>query len=143
MESDLRELYKLIRRFEGCRLKAYLCPAGVWTVGWGSTGADVGPRTLWTQAQADRRMEADAQSFARKTLALCPALGSDSRALSAVADFSYNLGVGRLRGSTLRRRINAQDWDGARQELAKWVRGGGKVLKGLVLRRAAEAELLP
>lgn len=60
-----------------------------------------------------------------------------------MTDFSFNLGLGAFRGSTLRRRLQAQDWPAARQELAKWVRGGGRVLPGLVVRRAAEAALLP
>jgi lysozyme len=88
-------------------------------------------------------MERDAGMFARSTLALCPALATEPAALSSIADFAYNCGLGNLRASTLRKRVNAEDWDGARQELAKWVRGGGKVLKGLVIRRAAEAALLP
>lgn len=140
--SDLEELYRLVRRFEGCRLRAYLCPAGVWTCGWGSTGPDVGPRTVWTQAQADRRMEQDALRFARQTVALCPVLAGDARRLSAIADFAYNLGAGNLRSSTLRKRVNDEDWPGAIAQLRRWIRGGGRVLRGLVIRRDAEAALL-
>ncbi len=138
--SELADLYRLIRRFEGCRLTPYICPAGVWTCGWGSTGPDVFPGRPWTQDYADRRMEQDALKFAKGTLAACPDLTGP--ALSAIADFAYNLGLGALRGSTLRKRINAGDMDAAKVELAKWVRGGGRVLPGLVLRRAAEAALL-
>lgn len=141
MANDLAELYRLIRRFEGCRLTPYICPAGVWTCGWGSTGADVFPGRVWTQEYADRRMEMDALKFARGALLACPVLSGD--ALSAVSDFAYNLGLGALRGSTLRKRINAGDYEAAKVELAKWVRGGGKVLPGLVIRRQAEAALLP
>lgn len=118
----------------------YICPAGVWTCGWGSTGFDVFPGQPWTQEHADRRLEQDALKFARGTLLACPALSGS--ALCAVADFAYNLGVGALRGSTLRKRVNAGDMYAAKKELAKWVRGGGKVLPGLVIRRAAEAALL-
>jgi lysozyme len=60
-----------------------------------------------------------------------------------MTDFAYNLGVARYRGSTLRRKIDEQDWDGAKEQLALWVRGGGRVLPGLVRRRAAESALLP
>lgn len=137
---NLETLYKLIRRFEGCRLMPYWCPAGVLTCGWGSTGADVFPGRPWTQEYADKRMELDALKFARGTLALCPNIGPD--ALQAVADFAYNLGLGRLKGSTLRKRLNEGDSEAARAELMKWVRGGGRVLPGLVLRRSAEAALL-
>lgn len=118
----------------------YWCPAGVLTCGWGSTGADVFPGVPWTQEHADRRLELDAIKFARGTLALCPTLSGE--ALCAIADFAYNLGLGRLKASTLRRCINAGEVMGAKGELAKWVRGGGRVLPGLVLRRAAEASLL-
>lgn len=133
-------LLALIRRFEGCRLRAYRCPAGVWTLGWGSTGPGIGPGVTWTQAQADARIFVDASWYTAATKALCPRL--DGERLGALADFSYNLGPTRLAGSTLRRKINAGDMPGARRELRKWVRGGGRVLPGLVLRRAAEAGML-
>jgi len=136
----LADLYALIKRFEGCKLMPYLCPAGVWTCGWGSTGRDVMPGQPWTQDYADRRMEADALKFAKGTLMLCP--GIPEAALTAAADFSYNLGLGRLRASTLRRRLNDGDMQAAARELMKWTRGGGRVLPGLVARRAAEAALL-
>lgn len=137
---DLTELHVLIKRFEGCRLMPYICPAGVWTCGWGSTGPDVFPGRPWTQAYADARLDQDAIQFARGTLATCP--GLTGAPLSAIADFAYNLGLGRLRGSTLRKRINAGDYEGAKTELRKWVNGGGRRLNGLVLRREAECSLL-
>lgn len=133
-------LLDLIRRFEGLRLKAYVCPAGVLTCGYGSTGPDIKPDTVWSEAQAEARMTQDASRFVAATRKLCPALEGDN--LAAIADFAYNLGAARLAGSTLRRKINAGDIDGARAELMKWVRGGGKVLPGLVIRRRVEAGLL-
>jgi lysozyme len=133
-------LFELIQRFEGCRLKAYRCPAGVWTCGFGSTGPDVGPDTAWTLAQATARMRVDAARFALDTRQMCPGLAGTR--LAAIADFAYNLGLTRLKGSTLRRRVLEGDWDRARQELGRWTRAGGRVLPGLVLRRAAEAALL-
>lgn len=134
------ELYRLIKQFEGCRLMPYLCPAGIWTCGWGSTGLDVTPGQAWTQDYADMRLTQDAIKFAKGALALCPLLTGTAHA--AIADFAYNLGLGRLRASTLRRRINAGDIPGAIAELKKWTRGGGRVLPGLVARRSAEAALL-
>lgn len=119
----------------------YVCPAGVLTAGWGSTGPDVVPGLAWTQDYADRRLQQDAERFARGTCALCPGLSGD--ALCAIADFSYNLGIGRLKASTLRRKLNAGDYDAAAIELRKWVNGGGRKLPGLVLRREAEIALLP
>jgi len=135
MNLDL--LYILIKRFEGCHLTPYICPAGVLTCGFGSTGPDVFPGQAWTQEYADQRMTSDALKFAKGTLALCPTLKGDQ--LSAIADFSYNLGLGRLKGSTLRKRINAGDNQGIVRELNKWVMGGGKKLNGLVKRRYAES----
>jgi lysozyme len=85
-------------------------------------------------------MAMDAEKFAKAALSLCPELEGDK--LCAIADFTYNLGVGRLKHSTLRKRINAGDWGGAAIELRKWVNGGGKRLPGLVLRREAEINLL-
>lgn len=133
-------LHCLVRRFEGLRLRAYYCPAGVLTCGYGSTGPDIKADTVWTEEEAEARMRLDAARFESAARKLCPALDGD--ALAAVADFAYNLGCTRLKGSTLRRKINAGDMAGARAELAKWVRGGGRVLPGLVARRAAEAALL-
>lgn len=137
---ELATLYRLIRRFEGCRLMPYICPAGVWTCGWGSAGPDVVPGKPWTQEYADKRLELDAVKFARATRALCPFLDGDQ--LCAIADFAYNLGTGRLKASTLRRKLNDGDIDGAAAELGKWVYGGGRKLPGLVLRREAERLLL-
>jgi lysozyme len=137
----MTELIALIKRFEGCRLTPYLCPAGVWTCGWGATGPDVIPGKAWSQEYADERLERDALRFYREAKALCPNLAGN--ALIAAADFAYNLGTSRLKSSTLRKKLIAEDWDGARRELMKWVYGGGKKLPGLVKRRAAEAALLP
>jgi len=138
--TDLATLYKLIKRFEGCRLTPYICPAGVWTCGWGSTGFDVFPGKPWTQEYADRRLEQDALRFAVGTIRLCPSL--DPEKLCAIADLAYNLGLGALQGSTLRKRLNSGDMDAAKVQLRRWVNGGGKRLPGLVLRREAEAALL-
>lgn len=137
---NLQKLYILIKQFEGCRLKAYICPAGIWTCGWGSTGLDVTPTTVWTQEQADARMQSDALSFSKQVAKLCPNLSSD--ALCAIADFAYNLGIGRLKTSTLLKKLQKNDMAGSQVELMKWVKGGGKVLPGLVKRRTAESNLL-
>lgn len=133
-------LKALIRRFEGLRLRAYLCPAGVPTIGYGSTGPDVRLGMRWTKEQAEARLEVDAVRYRSATLKLCPRLAGDN--LDAIADFAYNLGATRLAGSTLRRRLNAGDIEGARRELRKWVWGGGRKLPGLVIRREVEAAML-
>ena len=135
-------LLDLIRRFEGLRLKAYLCPAGVWTCGWGATGVDVSRNTQWTQDQADARLHQDAAVFVLAASVQSPVLWFDEAKQAAIADFCFNLGMTRYKASTLKRKVNAGDWEGAQEELQKWVWGGGKKLPGLVLRRQAEARLL-
>lgn len=138
----LDKLLTLIRRFEGCKLKAYLCPAGIWTIGWGATGPGIHKGVVWTQAQADARLLADASRFAREAAAISPILWFNENAHAVVADFCYNLGSARYKASTLRKRVEAADWKGAERELGKWVWGGGQKLPGLVLRRKTEGELL-
>lgn len=139
MASDIEELCKLIKRFEGCQLKAYICPAGVVTCGWGSTGPDVTLTTVWTQEQADARMVRDATRFLSEAKKLCPNVSGNR--LAALADFCYNLGSGMLKTSTLRKKVLSEDWNAVPAEFRKWVNGGGKKLKGLVIRREAEVEL--
>lgn len=136
-------LIALIRKFEGLRLKPYLCPAGVPTIGYGHTGKDV---TLdmkpISEPVAEGMMHKDAEIFTRASGNLSPVLWFDEGKHSAIADFCFNLGTSRYKASTLKRRVDSGDWDGAREELAKWVWGGGRKLPGLVLRRAAEAALI-
>ena len=130
----------LIKSFEGCRLRAYLCPAGVWTCGWGSTGPDVNKWTMWTQAQADARFIRDVESREPQLNALLSADLNDNQ-YSAIMSWVFNAGAGRFRGSTLRAVINRGDFDRVPTELRKWVRGGGVILPGLVARREAEIAL--
>lgn len=134
------QLIAMVKSFEGCRLMPYICPAGILTAGYGATGAGVFPGEAWTQERADDRLEADLEHFIDGVEGLCPNLTGD--ALDAIVDFAYNCGLGALKASTLRKRLNAGDWDGAKKELLRWTRGGGRVLPGLVRRRAAEAALL-
>ena len=139
----------LCRRFEGLSSKPYFCPAGKATIGYGSTRYADGTEVRIsdkpiTQAQADELLLLTlCRDYIPGVLQASPELEGNPRALAAMTDFAYNLGVAKYAGSTLRRRVDAQDWPGARAELAKWVNGGGKRLQGLVTRRAAEAALLP
>ena len=142
MNEVLEYLEPLIKRFEGLRLKSYFCPAGVLTCGWGSTGPDIQPDTVWTREYADERMRSDARKFVRLVLKYSPGLANDPAALAAAASFAYNVGAGRYRSSTFRKKLEAGEWQAAKRELMKWTRGGGKVLPGLVKRREAEAALI-
>lgn len=137
----------LIRHFEGLRLRPYICSAGVATIGFGNTAYENGRKvTLKDPPITKERAEALMQHTLRKeylpaVLALCPNVDTPER-LAALIDFTFNLGAGNLRSSTLRRRVNEGDWDAAKIEIMKWTRGGGRVLPGLVRRRAAERDLL-
>lgn len=131
----------LCRRFEGLRLRAYLCAAGVPSVGYGTVHYPDGVAVRLTDPaitaeQAEAYLQHDLELARRQVLALCPAVTGGQ--LEALTSFVYNLGAGRLRASTLRKRVNAGD-PSAHEEFHKWVYGGGKKLRGLVARRAVEA----
>lgn len=144
----LAQAAALCRRFEGFRAAPYVCPAGVWTVGYGSTrhedGRAVAPGDApVTPEQAEALLQLDLSRFLVQLLAASPSLAAAPvGAQAALLDFIYNLGAGRYRASTLRRRAEARDWAGAAAELMKWTRGGGRELPGLVARRRAEVALL-
>ncbi len=152
MKLDLAA--ELCRRFEGFSAKPYLCPAGVWTIGYGSTYYANGDKVTKDDPSIDREyaerllMHELVHTYAPGAIRQCPILltvaikDKDWGKLNAIVDFCYNLGIGRLQTSTLKRKINQQDWDGAIEQLKLWVRGGGKVLRGLVIRRDAEAALM-
>lgn len=138
----------LCQVFEGFRSKPYLCPAGVATIGYGSTYyADKRKVTLQDAPISEPEAKALLMTELEHTylpgvLRNCPSLITDVRKCNAIVDFVYNLGVGRLQTSTLKRKINAQDWEGAKEQLMLWTKGGGKVLPGLLKRRQAECTLL-
>ena len=138
----------LCRQFEGLRLRPYLCPAGIPTIGYGSTRYADGREVKLTDApitaaQADELLRLTLKrDYLPGVLKASPGLAGRPGALAAVADFAYNLGVAKYAGSTLRKRVDAGDWSGAKVELGKWVFGGGQVLPGLVKRRGAEAAIL-
>ena len=137
----------LARRFEGLRLSPYLCSAGVPTIGFGATYYEDGISvTLRDQPISKERAEALLLWMVRRVylpavMKLCPAVDKPQR-IAALIDFTFNLGVGRLKGSTLRRKVNAGDWEAVPAELRKWVLGSGKKLRGLVIRREAEIALI-
>ncbi len=140
---------RLIKRFEGCArlqpdgtVKAYPDPGtgGVpWTIGWGATGPDIGPATIWTQEQCDARL---VQDIARHAHDVAETLGNaptTQNQFDALVSFHFNTGaIGR---STLAKRHVAGDFTGAAAEFLRWNRAGGRVMKGLVRRRREEATL--
>ena len=127
----------LAMTFEGFYSKVYLCPAGFWTIGYGHLCKKDQPPI--TKEQGEVWLAQDLQDALQGTIRICPILSTVPETwLGAITDFVFNLGAGRLRNSTLRRRINAEEWDDVPHELSRWVYGGGRVLRGLVLRREAE-----
>ena len=83
----------LVKSFENCELRAYKCPAGIWTCGWGSTGRDVGPLTVWTQAQADARFARDLAMFAAGVDHLLSGAPTTQGQFDALVCFAYNVGL--------------------------------------------------
>ena len=126
----------LIKQFEGCKLKAYKCPAGIWTIGWGRT-TNVREGDTCTQAQADAWLEAEYDQFEAGVIKMVTRPITDDMK-GALTSFAYNLGLNALRGSKLLKKLNAGDFQGASDEFPKWVNAGGVRLAGLVKRRAAE-----
>ncbi len=145
----------LIQRFEGCaRLRtdgmvaAYPDPGTggePWTIGWGATGRDhfhggrIGPHTVWTQAQCDARLAQDLKRYAADVARALGDAPTSQNQFDALVSFHYNTGA--IARATLTQKHLAGDFQGAAREFARWNRAGGRVLKGLVRRRAAEAEL--
>lgn len=141
---------ELAKRFEGFhrvpkhdphRAYPYICPAGYWTIGYGHLCQPDHPPI--SEEEGESYLAADLQIALRATLRYCPVLATEpENRLASIMDFTFNLGAGRLQTSTLRRRVNQRDWAAAGTELGRWVRGGGQILPGLVVRRQAEAALL-
>lgn len=134
----------LTKASEGCVLKAYPDPASggdPWTCGWGATGADIRRGTVWTQAQADERLEADLMHASGEVDKLIGTHPTTQGQYDALTDFVFNVGAGALRTSTLLRKHLAGDYAGAKAEFGKWIWASGKKMTGLIKRRAAEAEL--
>ena len=140
---------QLIQRFEGCaRLRpdglyeAYPDPGtggAPWTIGWGSTGNDIGPDTVWTKAQCDARFAHDVERHATEVAAVLAGCATTQEQFDALVSFHFNTGA--IARSTLAKLHRKADYEGAAREFARWKFAGGRVLKGLVRRRREEAQL--
>ena len=129
----------LIKEFEGLRLKAYLCPGGVWTIGYGHT-AGVKPGMVISEAQAEEYLKADLISFERYLNGLGLALNQNQ--FDALISFIYNVGTGNFSSSTLLRKVRANPQDNSIvDEFLRWVYSKGRVLPGLQRRRLREMKL--
>ena len=130
---------ELIKKFEGCVLKAYKCPAGIWTIGYGHTSNVKKGQTI-TQEQAENYLKQDLNRFEISVNNLVNVRLNQNQ-FDALVSFCYNLGSGNLKNSTLLKLLNKKDYTGAAEEFDRWVYASGKKLSGLVKRRAAEKEL--
>jgi lysozyme len=156
----------LMHRFEGFRNKPYLCPAHIWTIGYGHVlyqeqirlpmvrveGKETPmirremplkaeDNRAFTKTEIDELFRADVGTFERGVLRLVPGVVGRQGAFDALVSISFNFGLGNLQRSTIRMRANRGDWEGAAEAFMVWTKGGGKVLPGLVRRREAERTL--
>lgn len=130
---------ELIKRFEGLRLTPYYCSAGILTIGYGHTsGVKMGMRI--TEEEAEILLEADLGAAEMAVGRLVQVSLTDNQ-FAALVSFVFNLGSGRLASSTLLRKLNAGDYEGAAGQFGKWVFGGGRKLPGLITRRESERQL--
>lgn len=141
----MKTAVEIAKHFEGLRLAPYKCPAGVWTIGYGTTRYPGGLRVKPTDGpctvvQAEHWLEDEMDHCRGQVISIIgPQLNEHQ--IEALTDFVYNLGAGAFRASTLRRRINDGDFADVPYQLSRWVRGGGRVLPGLIRRREAEIKL--
>lgn len=156
----------LMHRFEGCRNKPYLCPAHIWTIGYGHVlyqeqiklpmvrvegkaipmirkEMPLKPEDsrVWSKEEIEKLFADDVASFERGVLRLVPGVAGRQGAFDALVSISFNFGLGNLQRSTIRMKANRGDWEGAAEAFMAWTKGGGKVLPGLVKRREAEIAL--
>ena len=156
----------LMHRYEGFRNKPYLCPAHIWTIGYGHVlyqeqirlpvvrvhdkhtpmirkEYPLSPEDnrVWSKEEINELFSDDIASFERGVLRLVPGCVSRQGSFDALVSISYNFGLGNLQRSTIRMKANRGDWEGAAEAFRAWTKGGGKVLPGLVRRREAEIAL--
>ena len=156
----------LMHRYEGKRSRPYLCPAHIWTIGYGHVlyqeqirlpvvrveGKETPmirkemplkpeDNRVWTKAEIDELFRADVETFERGVLRLVPGCAGRQGSFDALVSISFNFGLGNLQRSTIRMKANRGDWEGAADAFRVWTKGGGKVLPGLVRRREAERTL--
>ena len=130
---------ELIKRFEGCELRAYKCPAGVWTIGYGHTkGVYEGQEISQSEAEDMLRHELVEYENYVNTYVTAPL---SQYQFDALVSWTYNLGGGNLKSSTMLKVLNEGNYEEVPNQMKRWNKAGGKVLEGLVKRREAEADM--
>ena len=132
-----QEGISLIKKFEGCKLEAYKCAAGVWTIGYGSTKGVKEEDTL-TQEEADNLLLHEMQEYEGYINDLVKA-PLEQNQFDALVSWVFNLGPANLKASTMLKFLNAGDYHLIPSQIKRWNKAGGKVLEGLIRRREAEA----
>ena len=154
-----------MHRYEGCRNRPYLCPAHIWTIGYGHVlyqqqirlpmvkkeGESVqirkeyplaeGDNRVWSKEEINALFATDVSSFERGVLRLVPGVAGRQGTFDAMVSFAFNAGLGNLQRSQIRIKANRGEWQAAADALMDWTKGGGRVLPGLVKRREAERAL--
>ena len=131
----------LIKKFEGCRLTAYKCPAGVWTIGYGHTGPDVKHGKSITEQEAENLLRGDLDNFEAGVTKAIVSAATTPNQFAAMVSLAYNIGLGGFNKSTVLRKHKEGAYKSASAAFMMWVKGGGRELPGLVRRRAAERSL--
>ena len=156
----------LMHKYEGFRSRPYLCPAHIWTIGYGHVlyqeqirlpvvrveGKETPmirkemplkpeDNRVWAKEEINELFRTDVATFERGVLRLVPGVVGRQGSFDALVSISFNFGLGNLQRSTIRMRANRGDWEGAAEAFRVWTKGGGKVLPGLVKRREAEIAL--
>ena len=128
---------ELIKQFESLKLQSYQDIVGVWTCGYGSTGKDIGANLTWTEQDAENRLFKDLEIFEN---GINQAVKTEltTNQFSALVVFAYNVGLTAFKKSTLLKKINLKDFEGAAEEFLRWNKAGGNIVKGLTRRRQAE-----
>ena len=129
----------LIKKFEGCKLEAYYCSGGVLTIGYGHTGG-VKETDVITQEEADKLLKGDVLKF-EQYVSDNVKVELDQSQFDALVAWTFNLGPGNLRESTMLKKLNDSDYASVPSEMKRWNKAGGKTLDGLIRRRNAEALL--
>lgn len=154
-----------MHKYEGYRNKPYLCPAHIWTIGYGHVlyqdqiklpvirregyqglirkeyPLSEGDNRVWTKEEINELFRVDVRNFERGVFRLVPNVFGRQGAFDAMVSFAFNAGLGNLQRSQIRMKALRDDWEGAAQAFRQWTRGGGKVLPGLVKRREDEIAL--
>jgi lysozyme len=159
----------LMHKYEGYRTRPYLCPAHIWTIGYGhvlyqeqirlpmmrpegKTQIDIPmirkemplrseDNRVWSKEEIDKLFEDDVASFERGVLRLVPGCSGYQGRFDALVSFAFNAGLGNLQRSTIRMKANRGEWVDAAEAFMQWTKGGGKELPGLVKRRKDERAL--